>query len=318
VTEELLRTDSLEVSYGSVAALRGVSLSVHQGDSLTVLGANGAGKSTLARACSGLVPACGGRIWFCGQDITGWPAHRVRRAGLVHLPEGRGVFPGLSVLDNLRMAVMLADRSERKSAIERAFELFPELSTRRSQRAGHLSGGEQQMLSLARGLAIPPKLLIADELSLGLAPQIVDRVFQALEKAKELGITTVLIEQFVHRALSISDRCAILRRGQLVWSGPADVASERTLSQYIGDDTSKTASDPAAGRPAPHATGQETPPSVRKNSRSLGRTDRAALLWASRRRTAVTMTARRGRPVHTRVTPSPTLRTSEPATWATN
>jgi branched-chain amino acid transport system ATP-binding protein len=241
VSEQFLTVEALDVSYGTATALRDVSLAVSRGEFLTVLGANGAGKSTLARACSGLVTPHAGAIHLGGQEITGWPAHRVRRAGVVYLPEGRGILPGLSVLENLRMAVSLLPRAERKTAIEHAFTLFPILKDRRRQRAGSLSGGEQQMVSLARGLAVPPKVIIADELSLGLAPRVVDMVFESLAGAKALGVTVILIEQFVHRALAISDSCVILRRGRLVWSGPASGAAEQAFAQYIGQETTDLA-----------------------------------------------------------------------------
>jgi branched-chain amino acid transport system ATP-binding protein len=232
--------ESLDVTYGSVSALRGVSFAIETGQTLAVLGANGAGKSTLARACSGLVRARRGHIWFDGHEITNWPAHRIRRAGLIYLPEGRGVLPGLSVIDNLRMAVRIVDRSERPGAIERVFDLFPVLAKRQTQRAGSLSGGEQQMLSLARGLSIPPKLILADELSLGLAPRVVDVVFESLAKAKNLGVTILLIEQFVHRALGLSDRCLILGRGATAWEGSAGDAAEEVAAHYIGTLANET------------------------------------------------------------------------------
>ena len=185
---------------------------------LAVLGANGAGKSTLARAVSGLVPPTAGRVFFDGQDITGQPAHRIRKLGLTYIPEGRGIFPGLSVVDNLRMAVGQEKRHERAAAIDRAIERFPVLGQRRTQRAGSLSGGEQQMLALARALAVSPKLVIADEMSLGLAPIVTESVFQALEEARRSGITIVLTEQFVHRALAMADACVDphARAGRLV------------------------------------------------------------------------------------------------------
>ncbi len=233
-TGPLLGVDDLEVRYGASQALFGVSVEVPPGTVLALLGANGAGKSTFARAVSGLVPACGGRVTFAGQDITGWAAHRVRRLGLTYIPEGRGIFPGLSVSENLRMAVAQEPRPERQPAIERAIERFPVLGSRRSQRAGSLSGGEQQMLALARALAVSPRLVIADELSLGLAPLVTEEVFQSLEEARRSGITIVLSEQFVHRALALADQCVILARGRVSWSGPASAAGPEVLDQYLG------------------------------------------------------------------------------------
>ena len=201
---------------------------------VAVLGANGAGKSTLARAVSGLVPPAAGAIRFDGRDITGLPAHRVRQLGLTYIPEGRGIFPGLSVTENLRMAVAQEPRRDRADAIDRAIDQFPVLGTRRSQRAGSLSGGEQQMLALARALAVSPKLVIADELSLGLAPLITESVFESLEQARRSGITIVLSEQFVHRALSMADTCVILTRGRVSWSGPATEAGTEVTRPVPG------------------------------------------------------------------------------------
>jgi len=233
--EPVLEVRDLEVRYGPSQALFGVSLSVAAASVLCVLGANGAGKSTLARAVSGLVPPSVGRITFEGRDVTGKPSHRIRKLGLTYIPEGRGVFPGLSVIDNLRMAVGQEKRSERPAAIDRAIELFPVLGTRRHQRAGSLSGGEQQMLALARALAASPRLIIADEMSLGLAPLVTESVFQGLDAARKSGITIVLIEQFVHRALSLADACVILMRGQVGWSGPAADAGREVLDRYLGE-----------------------------------------------------------------------------------
>jgi len=234
MTEPLLKVEGLNVSYGQSHALFDVSLEVASGSMTAVLGANGAGKSTLARAISGLVPASSGSVHFNGEDITGMPAYRVRRHGLTYIPEGRGIFPGLSVLENLRMAVGGERRSDRPAAIERAIEHFPVLGDRRSQLAGSLSGGEQQMLALARALAVPPRLIIADEMSLGLAPIVTESVFRSLDEARASGITIVLIEQFVHRALSLADTCVILTRGSVAWSGPASDAGQEVLDSYLG------------------------------------------------------------------------------------
>ena len=234
MTEPLLRVTDLDVRYGSSQALFDVSLDAAAGTVVAVLGANGAGKSTLARAVSGLVAPSGGRVTFAGQDITGLPAHKVRQLGLTYVPEGRGIFPGLSVADNLRMAVAQEPRPDRSGAIDRAVDRFPVLGMRRSQRAGSLSGGEQQMLALARALAVSPKLVIADELSLGLAPLVTESVFQSLDDARRSGITVILGEQFVHRALSMADTCVILTRGRVSWSGPAADAGPEVLDRYLG------------------------------------------------------------------------------------
>jgi branched-chain amino acid transport system ATP-binding protein len=235
-TGTLLSVENLNVFYATVQALFDVSVDVRDGSVLAVLGANGAGKSTLARAVSGLVPSTSGTVTFEGQDITKATAHAIRRAGMVHIPEGRGIFPGLSVQENLRMAVRrVGEPEERKNAIEHAYEMFPALASRRGQRAGTLSGGEQQMLALGRAMAITPRLIIADEMSLGLAPLIVDFVFETIERASQQGLTIVLIEQFVHRALSLADQCVILRQGTVAWSGPATEARAEVLDRYLGE-----------------------------------------------------------------------------------
>ncbi len=236
MSDALLSVESLGVAYENVQALFDVSLEVPEGEVVALLGANGAGKSTLARAVSGLVPAAAGRTTFGGADITKWPAHRIRKAGLVHIPEGRGIFPGLTVQENLRMAVRrVGNPDDRQDGIERAFDLFPALPSRRSQRAGTLSGGEQQMLALARALAVPPRLIIADEMSLGLAPLVVDSVFASIETACRQGVTVLLIEQFIHRALGLAQRAVILRQGSVAWSGPSSEARQEVLDRYLGE-----------------------------------------------------------------------------------
>jgi branched-chain amino acid transport system ATP-binding protein len=236
VSDSLLSVEGLNVRYGSVQALFDVSLDVPNGSVVAVLGANGAGKSTLARTASGLVPSFGGKVVFGGMDITKWDPHRIRREGLVHIPEGRGIFPGLSVSENLRMAVRrVGSGDQRKAAIENAYEMFPVLADRRGQRAGTLSGGEQQMLALARALAVPPRLIIADEMSLGLAPLVVDFVFESIERASKRGVTIVLIEQFIHRALSLASECVILRQGSVAWTGPSENARQEVLDRYLGE-----------------------------------------------------------------------------------
>jgi branched-chain amino acid transport system ATP-binding protein len=236
MSETLLSVEGLDVRYASVQALFDVSIDVPAGSVVAVLGANGAGKSTLARSVSGLVPSSAGKVTFDGQDITRAKPHDIRRAGLVHIPEGRGIFPGLSVQENLRMAVRRVGTPEqRKSAIDHAYDMFPRLAERRGQRAGTLSGGEQQMLALARALAVPPKLIIADEMSLGLAPLVVDFVFESITTAAETGVTIVLIEQFIHRALGLASQCVILKQGSVAWTGPSANARQEVLDRYLGE-----------------------------------------------------------------------------------
>jgi branched-chain amino acid transport system ATP-binding protein len=235
VTEPILRVQGLDVRYAAFQALFGLTVEVAPGSVLAVLGANGAGKSTFAATISGLIAPAAGSVQFDGHDITKMPAHRIRRLGLTYIPEGRGIFPGLSVIENLRMAVAQERRHERPAAIERAIERFPVLGNRKTQRAGSLSGGEQQMLALARALAVSPKLIVADEMSLGLAPLVAELVLKGLEEARASGITVVLIEQFVHRALSMADSCVILNRGRVGWSGPASEAGQEIMAQYLGE-----------------------------------------------------------------------------------
>jgi branched-chain amino acid transport system ATP-binding protein len=233
--QSLLSIKDLEVRYGPALALSNLNLEVKQGEVIALLGSNGAGKSTLARTISGLVPAAHGTITFEGKDITKRAAYHRRLDGILYLPEGRGVFPGLSVTENLRLASNTLPRGKRKAAIETAMTVFPNLAARRNTKAAMLSGGEQQMLSLARGLAVGPKLLIADEMSLGLAPKLVDTVFETLDRLKSTGATIILIEQFIHRALAFADQCVVLSRGTLAWSGPAAGAHAEVLSRYLGD-----------------------------------------------------------------------------------
>jgi ABC-type branched-subunit amino acid transport system ATPase component len=233
---DLLTVKDLSVRYGEATALSGVSFSLKAGQVLAVLGANGAGKSSLARAVSGLVPPAGGSITFDGRNIQSRSCYKIRRAGMVHLPEGRGVFRGLSVTDNLRMAAgTQGGRRARRESVDLALEIFPALAARRHQRAGLLSGGEQQMLSLARALATSPKLIIADEMSLGLAPKMVDLVFDGLARARDAGVTVIMIEQYVHRALGFADECLVLQRGSVAWQGPAGSARGEVLRHYLGD-----------------------------------------------------------------------------------
>jgi len=235
-SEPLLRVENLAVRYGAAQSLFDVTIDIPANGTLAVLGSNGAGKSTLARALSGLVPSSGGRIRFAGKDITKWSPTRIRRAGLIHMPEGRGVFPGLTVLENLRMA-LTTERGDKDAALDHAFELFPVLGQRRKQLAGTLSGGEQQMLSLARALMVMPKLVIADEMSLGLAPKLVDVVFESLGKMRDAGVAVLMIEQFASRALAFADQAIILQRGTVTWSGRAADAGEELLRAYLGGAT---------------------------------------------------------------------------------
>jgi len=230
----MLSVNGLEVRYGAALALSDVSLDLVEGSVLAILGANGAGKSTLARACSGLVPSAAGTIKLAGQDVTGWGADRLRRAGMIYLPEGRGIFSDLSVLENLRIAVRL--KEDKAAALDQAFSLFPVLGQRKRQQAGSLSGGEQQMLALSRALVVDSKVIIVDEPSLGLAPKLVEQVFDTLQIAKRAGMSMIIIEQFAQKALGLADSCIILRRGRLSWNGAADQAEAHLAKHYLGNE----------------------------------------------------------------------------------
>jgi len=249
----LLAVRDLEIAYGEARALFGVSLELPEGRALAVLGRNGAGKSSLAAAIGGAVRPSGGRVELDGRDITRFGAHRVGRMGVAYVPEERAIFPHLSVLENLRVRLRYAvPRRERGAALERALDTFPVLAERRGQAAGTLSGGEQQMLSLARVLAAPPRLLVADEMSLGLAPRMVDLVFDALIRARAEGVTVLLVEQYVERALAFADEAVILRRGRVAWRGPVSDARSELVAEYLGAD------DGTPGHlatPAPPASG---------------------------------------------------------------
>ena len=237
----LLRVRDVEVAYGAARALFGVSLDVRAGSVTAVLGANGAGKSSLAAAIAGVVTPTAGTIELDGEDITGLAPHQVCKHGIAYVPEDRNLFPHLSVRDNLWAQLRFSvPRAERKDALDRALTMFPVLGERRRQLAGTLSGGEQQMLALSRVLAAPPKLLIADEMSLGLAPLMVDLVFQSLVRIRDEGVTVLLIEQFVERALGFADEAVILRHGLVGWHGHAGDAGTELLAEYLGGESAGT------------------------------------------------------------------------------
>ena len=243
----VLEVRDLVVSYGgAVQALRGVSLTVEEGAVVALLGSNGAGKTTLLRALSGTLRLHRGRveqgeIVYRGENLKGRdPARRVA-SGLVQVPEGRRIFTRLTVEENLRAGgLAVRERGRRAADYERIYEMFPVLADRRTQAAGTLSGGEQQMLALARVLAASPTMLIADEMSLGLAPLIVDLVFESLQRARDEGVTVLLIEQFVERALGFADQAVVLRHGLVGWQGPAADAGDELLAEYLGGETAST------------------------------------------------------------------------------
>jgi branched-chain amino acid transport system ATP-binding protein len=231
----LLELVDVEAGYGPFRALFGVSLAVEEGQALALLGSNGAGKTTVARVCSGLVHPTAGRVMLDGDDIGGRHPYEIVRLGIAQAPEGRSVFASLSVEENLILGFRQAlGRSGARAALDRAYDGFPRLGERRTQLAGTLSGGEQRMLSLARVLGNPPRLLVADELSLGLAPIVVEDVYQALVAIREAGTTLVVVEQQVAHALDLADVAVVLESGRVGFSGPADELAARRDDLTLG------------------------------------------------------------------------------------
>jgi branched-chain amino acid transport system ATP-binding protein len=233
----LLTIENLSVHYGAIQALHGVSIAVEPGEIVTLIGANGAGKSTTLRAVSGLLKASGGTITFDGKDLTGVAAHKILRLGMAQVPEGRGIFPNLTVDENLDLgAFARANRKDVASDRERVFALFPRLKERLLQRAGTLSGGEQQMLAIGRALLARPRLLLLDEPSLGLAPQLVQTIFKIIREINASGTTIFLVEQNAHMALRVAHRAYVLEVGSVVMQGDAKTlaASDEVKKAYLG------------------------------------------------------------------------------------
>ncbi|MEI7782797.1 MAG: ABC transporter ATP-binding protein [Betaproteobacteria bacterium] len=215
----MLDVKDLQAGYRGIQALKGVSLSVAEGEMVAIIGANGAGKSTLLNSLSAIVPATSGRILFDGQDITGWPAHRVARAGLLHVPEGRQVLADMTVRENLQLGALARGPRAPFYELDKVVTLFPILAERMAQLAGTLSGGQQQMLAIGRALMGSPRVLLLDEPSLGLSPLLTHQVFQALTQLHSEGLTIVLVEQNAHRALASTQRAYVLERGVIVQQG---------------------------------------------------------------------------------------------------
>jgi branched-chain amino acid transport system ATP-binding protein len=235
---DMLTLEAVNVFYGGIHALRDVSLTVRVGEVVTLIGANGAGKSTTLRAISGLITPASGRVLFEGQDITGLAAHSLVPRGISMAPEGRGVFANLTVLENLEMgAYLVRDGEQIRQDLERGFTMFPRLRERMKQKAGTLSGGEQQMLAIARALMSRPKLLLLDEPSLGLAPIVCQTIFSTIDAIKNAGTTVLLVEQNANAALKHSDRAYVLETGAVILEGPtAEVATHpRVREAYLGE-----------------------------------------------------------------------------------
>lgn len=233
----MLSVDEINVFYGDLQALWDVSFNVDKGDIVGIVGSNGAGKTTALRAISGLVRPRTGSIQFLGQDLARIPPHRIVELGVAHIPEGRRLFPVYSVMDNLKMGAYTRKQIEKKDeTLEWVFELFPILKERRNQQAGTLSGGEQQMLAIGRGLMSRPKLLMLDEPSLGLAPKVVLALFDLITKINEGGITVLLVEQNVRHALQLADRAYVLETGRTVLEGKGEelMDNEHVKKAYLG------------------------------------------------------------------------------------
>ena len=233
----MLEVKNLEVNYGSIKALRGISFDVEQGEVITLIGSNGAGKTTTLHSVSNLIKKAGGSISFMGEDITNVSADKIVRMGLIQVPEGRRVFANMSVRENLEMGAFTRnDTAEIKKDMEWVFELFPRMKERLHQMAGTLSGGEQQMLAMGRSLMAKPKLLLLDEPSMGLAPILVDEIFNIIQKISAAGTTILLVEQNAYKALSIANRAYILETGVVTKSGNASelINDGAVKSAYLG------------------------------------------------------------------------------------
>ena len=235
----MLVIEGLNVSYGAVQVVHDVALEVGAGEMVALLGANGAGKTTTLRALSGLADSANGSVRLEGRELLDLPAHRIIREGVAHLPQGRELFAELSVLDNLRLGhwSRRSDEAHLQAQVERVFELFPKLRERAQQAAGTMSGGEQQMLAVARALMTEPKVLLVDEASMGLAPIVVDQLFDALEQVNATGTSILVVEQFVAKALGHTSRAYVLAKGRVVVEGRSAelLDSPEVLGAYLGD-----------------------------------------------------------------------------------
>ena len=234
----LLRVHGLQISYGGINAVKGIDLEVNEGEMVALIGANGAGKTTTLKAICGIVPARAGKVHYKGNDVTGMPSYALVERGLALVPEGRGVFGRLSVEENLDMgAYTRRDRAAVKADLARIFDLFPRLKERRRQTAGTMSGGEQQMLAIGRALMGAPRLLLLDEPSMGLAPLMVQRIFDTIRKVASEGVTVLLVEQNAKLALEVSSRGYVMESGliTLADSAPALLDNPQVRQAYLGE-----------------------------------------------------------------------------------
>jgi branched-chain amino acid transport system ATP-binding protein len=246
----MLTVSNLSVAYGGVVAVRDVSLSVQAGQITAVLGANGAGKTTTLLGISGLVKARGGEVDFEGTPLLGLAPERIARLGIAHVPAGRGIFPGLSVADNLRMGLYGAGRDGETDGIEEVFEAFPILRERRAQAAGTMSGGQQQQLAIGRALVQRPKLLMLDEMSMGLSPTVVADLFALVRRLADSGMAVVMVEQFVGQALKVADQAVVIEQGTVAAAGrPSELTAEDIGAAYLGSSSeAKLTGAPADAR----------------------------------------------------------------------
>ncbi len=237
----MLIIENLQAGYGKVQVLHGVSIHVPKGKIVTLIGSNGAGKTTTMRAISGMIKPESGKVTLAGQDITGLDSHQIAKRGLAHSPEGRRVFPTLSVLDNIRLGAFVRYTNARpkgdvESDLQKALEMFPRLKERTHQLAGTLSGGEQQMLAMARAVMLNPEVFLLDEPSMGLAPILVEEVFHIISRLKSQGVTMLLVEQFAAAALKVADYGYVLENGRISVHGPADKLKDdpAVKAAYLG------------------------------------------------------------------------------------
>ena len=234
----MLEVRDLRIAYGGITAVKGIDLEVRERELVTLVGSNGAGKTTTLKALAGLITPAGGRVRYDGRDVTGMPAHRLVRAGMALVPEGRGMFGALTIEENLAMgAYARRDRDGVRRDVERAFALFPRLFERRRQTAGTLSGGEQQMLAIARAMMSKPRLLLLDEPSMGLAPIMVQKVFETIIAVARDGVTLLLVEQNAKLALEVSDRGYVMESGEVTLAGKASdlLHDPKVRSAYLGE-----------------------------------------------------------------------------------